>query len=231
MFGPNWVSNFEERIFVGSDNYIKYLHDDGNFWSFGYASSNWVPAAPVNAPAVLTQNSTNWVLTFKNGEQRLFSLVTGMLSSIVDRNGNTTTLTYDGLNRLTTVTDPASRHLTFTYTGNTSYQVASVNSDAGLTVSYSYNGNGLLTKVAKPDGSTLNFQYDTTSYFYSPTLPNPDITSITDGNGKLLESHTYDCYARGLSSSRAGGVESVTVTYSDGTYTGLCGGGRVLSEQ
>lgn len=228
MFGPNWVSNFEERIFVGDDGFIKYLHSDGNFWSFGFASSSWLPAAPVNAPAVLTQNSTNWILTFKNGEKRLFSLVTGQLTSIVDRNGNTTTLTYDGLNRLTTVTDAASRQLTFSYTGS-SYQVASVSSGVGLSLSYSYDNSGRLLQVTKPDQSTLNFQYDSVSYFYAPTKPNPHITAVTDGSGKILESHTYDCYGRGLSSARAGGVESLTITYSDGTYSGVCGGGRVNS--
>lgn len=31
LFGPNWRSNFEERVFVGSDGYIKYARGDGSF--------------------------------------------------------------------------------------------------------------------------------------------------------------------------------------------------------
>src|ERR1700722_12318742 len=29
IFGPNWRSNFEERIFVGADRYMKYARGDG----------------------------------------------------------------------------------------------------------------------------------------------------------------------------------------------------------
>lgn len=230
MFGPNWRSNFEEKIFIGTDNYIKYLRSDGNFWSFGYNNSNWLPAAPANATAVLTQNSTNWILTFKNGEQELFDINTGVLTSIVDRNGNATVLTYDGLNRLATVTDSASRHLNFTYASGTSYLATGVSSDTGISLTYSYDSSGRLLQVTKPDQSKLNFEYDPDPYFY-PSTPNPWITAVKDSNGKVLESHTYDCYGRGLTSARAGGVDAVTVTYSDSTYTGSCASGRFAVSQ
>ena len=39
------------------------------------------------------------------------------------------------------------------------------------------------------------------------------ILSVTDGNANLLESHTYDAQGRGLNSSRAYGVDSVSLTY------------------
>lgn len=230
MFGPNWRSTYEEKIFTGSDGFIKYLRSDGNFWSFGYNGSNWLVSAPANQSAVLTQNATSWILTFKNGESKTFDINTGVLTSISDRNGNTTSLAYDGLNRLTTVTDPASRHLTFTYTGSSSYLVAGVSSDAGLSLAYSYDGSGRLLQVTKPDQSKLVFEYDSGAYYY-PTLPNPYITAIKDGNGKLIESHQYDCYGRGLTSSRAGGVDSIVVTYSDGTYSGSCTIGRYFASE
>jgi hypothetical protein len=57
-FGPNWRSTFEERVFVGSDGYIKYARGDGSFWSFGVATSGWAVAAPANESATLTQGST-----------------------------------------------------------------------------------------------------------------------------------------------------------------------------
>jgi hypothetical protein len=39
------------------------------------------------------------------------------------------------------------------------------------------------------------------------------ITAVMDSAGKVLESHTYDSKGRGLTSSRAGGVEAITVSY------------------
>jgi YD repeat-containing protein len=207
LFGPNWRSNFEERIFVGSDNYIKYARGDGSFWSFGYGSSTGSlgVAAPANETASMTYGTLNWTLTYTNGEQRVFDIASGNLLSIIDRNGNATQLTYDSVGRLVTVTDPVSRHLYFTY-GNSSYQflVTGVSSDVGLSLSYSYDSQGRLQVVTAPDQSTLNFQYNSQSL----------ITSVTDSNGIILESHTYDGNGRGLTSSQANGVNAVTVSYS-----------------
>jgi YD repeat-containing protein len=202
MFGPNWRSNYEERVFLGSDNYMKYGRGDGSFWSFGYNGGVWNPSAPASASAALTQGTTYWTITFQNGEQRLFDNSTGKLLAIVDRNGNTTQLSYDSLGRLVTVTDPASRHLYFGY-GSGSYLTSGVTSDFGISVSYSYDGQGRLSQVTEPDASTLSFQYDSHSF----------ISAVLDSHGKVLEAHTYDSNGRGLTSARAGGVDALTITY------------------
>lgn len=203
LFGPNWRSNFEERLFVGSDHYVKYGRGDGSFWSFGSNGSTWSLAAPANAVATLVIGSLNWTITFQNGEQRVFSGTTGKLISIIDRNGNTTQLTYDSLARLVTVADPVARHLYFSYGNGSSYLVTSVTSDVGVSLSYSYDTQGRLSLVTNPDLSTLSFQYNAQSL----------ISSVTDSQGKILESHTYDGSGRGLTSSRANGVDAVTISY------------------
>jgi YD repeat-containing protein len=207
LFGPNWRSTYEERVFVGNDNYIKYARSDGSFWSFGQGpTGTLVPAAPANVSATLVQGSSYWTLTFQNGEQRHFDINSGSLTAIIDRNGNTTQLTYDGLNRLVTVTDPAARHLTFTYASNTSFLVTGVSSDVGgLSLTYAYDSQNRLSQVTNPDLTTLTFQYDSSS----------NITAVLDSNGKVLESHTYDSSGRGLTGAKANGVEAVTLTYSN----------------
>jgi YD repeat-containing protein len=205
LFGPNWRSTYEERIFVGDDHYIKYSRGDGSFWSFAYAGSAYIPVAPANATATLTVDSTStyWTLTFQNGEQRIFNYASGWLTSIIDRNGNATQLAYDALNRLVTITDPGGRHLYFGYANNTSYLITSVTSDVGISLSYTYDSQGRLIQVTKPDLTTESFAYDS----------NSRITTVTDSAGKVLESHTYDSEGRGLTSSRANGVEAITVSY------------------
>ena len=204
MFGTNWRSTYEERVFVGSDHYIRYARGDGSYWAFGYGSNGLVVVSPANVNATLTGGSTYTTLTFQNGEQRHFDNTSGSLIAIVDRNGNTTQLSYDSQGRLVTVTDPASRHLYFAYT-NPSFtlQVTGITSDIGITLSYSYDAQGRLNQVTQQDSTTLTFAYDSQSR----------ITSVTDENGKVLESHTYDSANRGLTGSRAGGVEAVTLTY------------------
>lgn len=209
MFGPNWRSTFEERVFLGADNYMKYGRSDGSFWSFGYGSPAggggvWSVAAPANISATLTPGTSYWTITFQNGEQRLFDNSTGHLTSIIDRNGNTTQLSYDGSGRLVTVTDPVSRHLYFSYgSGGASYLVSEVTTDVGISISYSYDSLGRLSQVTEQDSSTFNFAYNSQSL----------ITTVTDSMGKTLEAHTYDSSGRGLTGSQASGVNAVTISY------------------
>jgi YD repeat-containing protein len=209
MFGINWRSTYEERLITNSgDGYVKYLRADGSVWSFAVVSAGTPNVYQAAVPAsdtttTITDGSPSWTMTAKNGEKRFFDAATGVLTSIVDRNGNTTQLAYDTSNRLITVTDPAARHLSFTYLGPSSNLVSSVTSDAGITLSYAYDAQGRLTQVTKPDNTTISFVYDAQNR----------ITTVKDAEGKVLESHTYDALGRGLTSSRANGVDSVTVTY------------------
>lgn len=208
IFGPNWRSTYEERIVVGADSYLRYVRGDGTFWAFGVGGSStnsWVVSAPANIAATLSTNTnTNsyYTLTLQNGEQRRFDPNTGNLIAIIDHNGNTTTVAYDSSGRLSTVTDPASRTLTFNYTGSSTL-VTSVSSSVGISLSYTYDTQGRLIQVTKPDQTAVSFAYNSQSL----------ITAVTDSNGKTLESHTYDSSNRGLTSVRANGVDAVTITY------------------
>jgi YD repeat-containing protein len=199
IFGVGWRSTYEERLYLGADYYLTYLRSDGSNWAFGWdpSSSQFRVVAPANIAATLSGTT----ITFQNGEQRQFNSSTGSLTAIIDRNGNTTSISYDSSGRLSTVTDPAARHLTFTYSTTNPNLVASVASDVGISVSYTYNP--YLTQVTEQDLSTLNFSFN----------PQNMISQVTDSQGKVIESHTYDSSGRGLTSSKANGVEAVTIVY------------------
>lgn len=206
-FGTRWKSNFDEKVFLDSDHFVKYMRSDGSFWAFGLNSNGpgFKVVAPASENAILVGSSSgsSWTLTFQNGEKRLFDGTTGMLTAIIDRNGNTTQISYDSSNRLSTVTDAASRHLYFSYANPASLLVTGVSSDFGVSLSYSYDAQSRLAQVVQPDLNTINFTYNSQSL----------ITSVTDSQGKVLESHTYDSQGRGLTGSQANGVGAVTITY------------------
>ena len=209
MFGTGWRSTFEEKlIYVSGDGFLKYLRSDGSVWSFAPislgATSTYKTVAPADDTTTTLMNGpTVWTLTSKSGEKRLFDSTTGNLVSIVDRNGNTTALTYDSAGRLATVTDPASRHLYFHYPDNVTTLVSSVTSDVGISISYTFDAQGRLSYFTKPDNTSISFEYNGQSL----------ITAVKDFEGKVLEAHTYDVLGRGVTASRANGVRGITVTY------------------
>jgi YD repeat-containing protein len=205
LFGISWRSTFEERVFMDPQNYLTYERGDGSFWTFGLGNfgNTFVVTSPASVWATFVDGGSVLTITFKDGEQRLFDHTTGILTAIIDRNGNTTQLAYDSSGRLATVTDPASRHLYFNYGSSYNSLVTSVTSDFGITLSYAYDTQGRLIQVTKPDLTTVSFTYNALS----------EITAVTDNNGKILESHSYDSKGRGLTSSQANGVNAVTVTY------------------
>ena len=213
MFGDSWRSTYEERIASFGSNFIKYYRSNGDGWWFQANGSSYQLANPPNEHATLVYNGTlgQYTITFADGTKRVFN-GSGYLTAILDRNNNQVSITYDSSNRITTVTDAASRNVTFTYANASFPALATSAADAaGNIANYTYDTSGRLSQVLYPDASQLNFAYDA----------NGLITSVTDAQMKLIESHTYDSSRRGLTSQRANGVDSVTITYPASGTTSL----------
>jgi YD repeat-containing protein len=137
---------------------------------------------PQNQHATLTYSSGTllYTLTFLDGTSRIFN-AGGQLTKIIDRNRNTTVLAYDSSNRVSTVTDPANRVITFSYTDpQNTKQATSVADSVGTIATYTYDGYSRLTQVTFADGSFDTFTYDGNG--------NSLITSVLDSQGKVLES-------------------------------------------
>ncbi len=215
MFGNSWRSTYEEQLSFQGSNTLMYWRADGSGWTFTYNSALGIyglSSPPDERAQIATDPVTgNFNLTFADGMEKVFNS-NGQLLTIVDRNGNQVSLTYDGSNRLTTVTDAAGRTLTFNYgNANSPNLVSSVQDATGQIAQYTYDANSNLTQVLYPDGSAFNFSYDASNM----------LLNVTDADGKLIEVHTYDSQHRGLTSTRADGADSVTLTYTSAGVTTL----------
>lgn len=207
MFGHSWRSTYEERLQTLTGGITKYWQANGNAWFFTWDSINlvYVLTDPVTARGTLTYDSgtTQYTLTFKNGSKRIFNSA-GQLIALKDRNGNQTTITLDGSNRITQVTDAASRSIYFDYLNGTFPNLATALRDSvGTVATYLYDASGRLTKVTYADNAAINYVYNASNL----------ITDVKDTNNVLLETHTYDAQRRGTLSERDNNVEKVTIFY------------------
>ncbi len=121
-----------------------------------------------------------FVYRFYDGVELRFDS-TRRLTSIVDRNGNTTTLSYTGSN-LTSVTDPVGRSITMTYNGNG--LVERVTDPTGRRWVYGYSQSALglqLNDVTDPLDNVVRYTY----------VAGP-LVSIKDGRGHTIKSFSYN---------------------------------------
>ena len=130
----------------------------------------------------------------------------GKLAKIVDRNGNTMLLHYDGAGRLAEVVDALGRTHTVGY--NPAGQLASVTDFSGRTVTYQYyqglpgeqGGAGDLKSVTSPPvtgtphgndfptGKTTTYTY---SAGYADERENHLLLSVIDATGQTIRTHVY----------------------------------------
>ena len=163
----------------------------------------------------------SWIITLKDGATFYFkdsdaspNYRLAAVSTIVDRWGNSTTLTR-GLNfNLTRITSPNGRHLNFIY--DTSNRVTSASDDSGRTVAYTYDALGRLSTATDVAGSYEQYTYDS----------NNNMLSVRDKRGYALITNVYDSnsrvtkqtYADGTSNSFAYTLDSAgKVTQTDYT--------------
>jgi len=130
--------------------------------------------------------TTTYTLTHKDQTKLVFN-ATGKLVKQIDTDGNETVIARDGTGKITTVTEPAGRQLTFTYTGNYITKIVDP-----LGRSYNYVQSVLSTKsttnsVTKKDAALVTYAtctYNFTTYVYQ-------MTTVTDCDGNSL-TLTYD---------------------------------------
>ncbi|MHB8593104.1 MAG: RHS repeat-associated core domain-containing protein, partial [Acidimicrobiales bacterium] len=216
MFGYGWSSSYGAHLSVdpgtadvtvtqGNGSTVVFEPALGGFTSGGF---NF---------ATLKQNSDgSYTYVVRQRETSRFSSA-GQLLSESDLNGYVTSLAYDSVGRLSTVTDSAGRSLTFAYDG-TSPLVSSVTDGAGRVVRYGYDGSGDLTSVTDPLGRQSTYTYDA----------NHDLLTATSPKGGVV-TNTYDSQGRVTKQVDAAGL-TTTFAYGSGTTTITGPYGSVESE-
>jgi RHS repeat-associated protein len=184
-FGYGWTTTYGDRLVMeAAQHRATVIQADGSRVPFIVADDGTI-TAPFWVQAKLVKNSDGTCTYTLPDQQQLSFDASGRLATESDRNGNTTTMTYDPDGQLTKVTDPAGRSLSYTYSSG---MVDSITDPSGLTVHYAYAAGALASVTYEGDAAaTWAFTYDAAN----------QLTGMTDARGNTTTT-AYDGQHRAI---------------------------------
>jgi len=175
--------------------------EEGRFGFYGYSQANTIYrdfrtnqeisifSAPDGAYATIARNDDGtFTLSYPDGMHVEFD-ANGLQTSRIDRNGNTTTYSYQD-NRLSTITDPTGGETTFSYADGL---LQSIVDPTGRETTFDHNEARDLIGVTYPDGSSQSFTYDNNHLMVSETDRREEVTQRTyDASGRFISAILRD---------------------------------------
>ena len=165
VMGYGWTHSY--NLFLFSQSGVMFRYDgDGRVTKYSLGPAGTFTSSP-GYFETLAQSGGVFTITQKDQTKYNFTQIPGTpftvsgtvyrLISIVDRNHNTTTLTY-GAGNLTAVTDTYGRSLTFKY--NAQNKLMSVTDPLGQVTTFQYDSTGhKLMQITDPIPKTIKYTY------------------------------------------------------------------------
>ncbi|WP_294354435.1 RHS repeat-associated core domain-containing protein [uncultured Clostridium sp.] len=199
VFGFGWTSNFESYI-EEYDDYIEVSCSDGHVEKFNIVDGEYINTK--NGAKLYTLNKVKDIWIFKSySEEKTYKYnELGKLINVIDRYGNTLTITYIDKN-IETITTFSNYKLFFTCKDN---KVIQIKDELGRTVQYKYDGD-YLTEVVHVDQGITRYNYDDNGY----------ISYVTDQNGQTYIKNFFDKEGRVIRQEYPDG-DFVEISYDEG---------------
>jgi RHS repeat-associated protein len=193
-FGYGWTNSYNMTVTtdpVWGATVKDVTQENGSIVRFAQdGSGNWIPPSRVQATLSYNTSTSQWTFT-RHGQDTYVFNSAGQLLSEQSIDGYATTLTYNGSNQLTTVTDPAGRTLTLAWGAcGSSSCVAFVTDPGSRTVHYTYDTNANLTGVQDVAGNSTIYGYDTVHRLTSVKDANANTTTFAYNTANEATSET-----------------------------------------
>lgn len=225
LFGLGWSTAYDEYIdfSFGNNNMLRLQMSDGKSVYFG-RNTTGIPYTSLTTDfhGTITKSQIGiYTLTFKDGRTHQFNSL-GKLTAMSDRNGNQTTLNYNGSSQLISIVNPFNRTLTVTPDPLTG-RVTQLSDSIGTVATYVYDIHGRLESVTYPDGSKYTFTYEIKVI---SSVNVHLLTEVKDALNKIIEKHEYYSDGRAKTSEVDGAKEKYTAVYNGLLTTVTDGLGR-----
>ncbi|MFM0207123.1 DUF6531 domain-containing protein [Paraburkholderia sediminicola] len=228
--GANWVHNWQRKLgIVGigdSAEKVNAYRENGEPITFTLANGTWRTAT--FSGLTLARNGAGWSLTDLVTEMVETYSAQGVFLSEKTKTGFVRTLTYDGLGRLSTITQhgpgtQAAYDLVLRLEYDQSGHLARLTDPAGGITQYKYGLWGNLISVTWPDGNARQ-------YVYADPYSERALTGIIDETGSRTATWTYDAQGRATAVSHPDTTRNVQFAYGSGATTVTdSNGARTLS--
>ena len=230
--GPRWRHSFDRSLYIqltgangGTTPNIRLYRPDGSSEPFQKVAGVWT--ADADMADVLTEqddasgNPTGYTVFIAPRREYEQYSATGVLQTITNAAGQTTTLTYSDASTPTTIapkagllitaTAPNGRTLQFSY--STGSGLAHVTLPDGGVLNYGYDpAFGNLTSVQYPDGKKLQYVYNEASLNGGSTSSSM-LTGVIDETATRYASTGYTSSGQATSFTLPGGANASAVTY------------------
>jgi RHS repeat-associated protein len=212
--GPLWNCDWVSSLTFDTANAYHHRGQGGveQFSGFDPVTQSYQPGLLL-PHRLFKLGNTSYEIRRSDGGKEVFDLPDNpanptriFMTSVVDPQGNSATLTYDSSFRLTAITDAIGQMTTLTYgTGSESLLIKKVTDPFGRFASFAYDSSGDLTNITDVLGLTSAFSYSTNdtmqtmvtgygvtsfsigtinnNYFVEVTEPNAEKQRVEQGNG------------------------------------------------
>ena len=206
--GLQWTHNYQRRMIVDfgitsfNTRSVIFQLNSGASEAFTRVDANSEWQAEGDSDYLLQQVGANYILTFPNGAQEVYSVL-GQIMSRTDTNGQQTTYKYQRLvgvsfEYLMSVTNEYGQQLQFEYepvpgfNREPHHRINKITDAFGAVYQYQYDENRNLTTVIYPDLTEDDSDNPRKIYHYeNQDYPN-HLTGITDENGERYGNFAYD---------------------------------------
>ncbi len=153
-FGAGWSLDNVEQLVSVSGGVMLVQPGGTSLWFASNGQGGFT--TPAGDFSTLTYSNGVYTRTLTDGTKINFN-ASGQQTSIVDRDGNTTTFAYNGSGQLTTITDMNGQVTTLAY--NSSGLLSSITDPANRTANLAYTGKQL-TSITDPANDVWQYSYD-----------------------------------------------------------------------
>ena len=216
--GVNWSVNYGMHLRVveggtlATATHLEVVQENGSIIPV-YGDPTFGYDVPVRVHAKFKKLEGGGFLLKRGIDEAFYFDSGGLLSRLVDRNGNEVNVARDATGRVDHVDDDFGRSLDAVWVGD---HISTVTDDTGRVFTYAYDSNDDLVSVTDFNGLVTTYTYDAEHRMLTMTAPTGFVVTNTyDAQGRVVEQDQSD----GLSTYLAYGAGWVDVTDAAGTVT------------